>query len=280
MPIDCLFCGTTLIDRSTRAKYCNSSCKSHHVWRTITAKRKENGIVSSADLSTKMCRDCGRPFQSCRAIQYRCPNCQKESLKVRKRRGPCEIPATCAVCGDRFAADRRGGKICPKKECRAERKRKLANSLTSGRSTGGNANLVCVVCECDFTGHHNTIVCSRKCRLARLRELSRRRLEIDTYRCVSCTSEIPPEKNGRTYRYTCSENCRKLAMSAKNRRSYTNNPHIRERSVAARRERKQADPEYAKHLADLDRQRRERQTQEKFQVELASLEAKLKERKL
>ena len=279
MPPTCLHCGADLSGRTARAKYCNRSCKSHYRWDRLLAHRAAQGVVSSHEPHAKICADCSNPFESQRKIQFRCPTCQKLSLTVRKRRGPCAIPVVCEICGSEFVADRRNAKVCPKEDCWAERKRRLANSLTEGRSTLGSAPRECVVCECEFAGHVNALICSRKCRLARNRELVRRRLNIGTYHCISCGVEIPPELNGREYRYTCSDVCRMNAMSAKNRRAYANNPHLRERMVASRRERKQTDSEYARHLAELDRSRRERQNQEKFQAELAALEAKINERK-
>lgn len=235
-------CGTSLIGRSPRAKYCSPECRSRYSYARILAQRVADGFVSPHTPHVKTCAGCSDPFVSQRKIQTRCPDCQKELLIARRRRGPAAIPATCTVCEKPFTADRWNAKVCPDPECRAEQKRRLANSLTQGRLTFGHAARQCAVCEIEFHGHPNSLACSRKCRLARLRELTRRRLNIETYHCISCGGEIPPDKNGRVYRYTCSEDCRYQAMSAKNRRA----------QAARNRDRFQAE------LADLETQLKQR----------------------
>jgi predicted nucleic acid-binding Zn ribbon protein len=229
-------------------------------------------------MSPKQCRDCPARFEAKRENQYRCPKCQKLSLTVRKRRGPCQISRNCVVCQQAFLASQKTNVVCDGSECRAEHKRRLANSLNRGRPTVGTDPRICVVCENEFRGHRNALCCSRKCRLLRHRELARRRLNIGIYHCVSCGKAIPPELDGKEYRYTCSQECRKRALLAKDRRTREKHPEIAQKYIKKHRERIATDPEFAEYCREQDRRYRMKRNAAKFEREVAVLENELRKR--
>ena len=210
------------------------------------------------------CDVCGTPFVPWRAGQRGCsPGCMRVGRlrrKLAKGRKPPPPPVACRVCRATFHPDRRTAKVCATPECKAEDKRRLANSLTAGRGTIGAEHRECVICGGAFVGHRNAVACSRPCRLLRQREHTRRRLGTPEYRCVLCRKAIPPDADLRTNRYTCSPACRAEAGRVRQARGYAANPQRRERMTERVRERKATDPAFRQRLVERDAERRAKAT--------------------
>jgi hypothetical protein len=180
----------------------------------------------------------------------------------------------CPICNVEFTPGRSTQVLCAKPECTAQHKRNIANEMTAGRAHRGHVDRVCVVCESDFKGHPNSLVCGRTCRLARNKELTRRRHGSVQPACLVCGRLLPFQ--GGIF-FTCPGECRDIARKRRNAKVYRNNPDRRERMVEARRRRKETDEEFADRCKEADRRRSRRLARDAFEISMLTIATKLEE---
>lgn len=233
------------------------------------------------------CSICGKPFETNAAHATMCGSVEcKREYNTRWKRAQAEwkkLATTietrpCAICGQPFEPyqNRKNQVVCRNKECVAQNKRNRANEITKGRPHKGDNPCVCVVCESPFLGHHNSLVCSRTCRLARTNELNRRRHGSKQPECLVCGKLLPWQ--GGTF-FTCPGECRSIARKRRTRRAYVKNPERRERMVDAFRRRKREDPAFAKRMAENDRERLRRGNANALSLQFTILASKLGNKK-
>lgn len=183
----CVCCDALFRSVMGTAKYCSVQCR-----RAASSERQSERRQAVPDRNV-VCDVCGTRFRTRIAnrkyCRKRCATVAASAQRLAARAPPEEIFRDCDICGERFQADRKTGRLCSP-NCRAEAKRREA--ANAAKRPG-------------FTERQ---------------KLQARQRNHTTADCIICGRDMTDFDDLRKNRYTCSEECRRLARKAKQRRSY------------------------------------------------------------
>ena len=245
-PTFCQECGAETTGTNTGRKFCCVACREiaygrkrrmvHDDQSLMTALALSN--VQPVDLSTggrrkryvQICLHCGVEFKSVTGCAKYCSKLCRDSLTEDK--APAHYDCNCDVCSVPFRSKRLNAKYCSL-EChrkrRAEEKRKPAVVRVA----------TCQIYNQQFAADRKTAkTCSIECRAEAKRRMAAESGLSEEYRerqkllarirnnvapkCTVCGVDMASFTDLRVNRYTCSDQCRKLALQEKNRRTYEN----------------------------------------------------------